>query len=259
MSPLKGLIKKDFRISRLLFVIWLSVALLFMAFGFGLSVYTKQPVGTLPIIVLSCLVLCVFSPIMMLSLLNIESKNQLWLYSPRNSSLLLLSKFVAVLSYQLILQAILTCYAVLCLYWFGKDVYELNGINFFTQAISFFNFMLLFAGVFLTCWVTFFWTVYHSLRNYPKIRPIRWLIIVAIFFGYNVFESTIIKIEAIRKLAFSYEVKIISNTSLHYDDENWKAIFETSSVPVTPFIYWFLLTLLLFFISAKLLERKVEV
>ena len=177
MSPFQGLIMKDYRISQGLFFTSLVVFLFFMVFGFGLSAYLKEPAGTLPIVVISALAITIFAPLMMLSILKIEGKSQLWLYSPRPSSILLLSKFTVIFSYQFVIQLLLTIYATISLFWFGKTTYEQIGIELFIQAAAFINLVLILFGMYFTCWIIFYWTIYQTLNKNPKIKPFRWWII----------------------------------------------------------------------------------
>ncbi|MFZ3588521.1 hypothetical protein ACOI1C_04415 [Bacillus sp. DJP31] len=259
MSPIQGLLKKDYRISRLMFLTWVGAVLLLMAFGFGFSAYTAQPVGTLPIFVIIALSQFVFGPIMMLTLLNIEGKNQLWLYSPRASYTLLLSKFGVIFTYQIVIQLLLTIYAAISLFWFGKSVYEQIGAGFFTQSISWLNVLLLLASISLTCWITFFWTVYQSLKSKPKIRPFRWVIIILLAFFYSLFEALLLEIDTINEFILRYKFNLFTEASLQYADGEWSALFYTTDVPIIPIIYYSILAVVLFIAAARLLEKKVEV
>ena len=259
MSPFQGLIMKDYRISQGLFFTSLAVFLFLMVFGFGLSAYLGEPAGTLPIFVISALVIAIFAPIMMLSMLKIEGRSQLWLYSPRPSSVLLLSKFTVIFSYQLVIQLLLTIYAAISLFWFGKTTYEQIGVELFMQAIVFINVGLILFGMYFTCWVIFYWTIYQILNGNPKIKPFRWWIIIIIFVAYNFFEELMLKIKPLNEFISRYKVEVISKANLQYEGESWSVLFEAATIPITPLFYYTILSIILILLAARLLERKVEV
>ncbi|WP_226035092.1 hypothetical protein [Aquibacillus saliphilus] len=259
MNPIKGLLIKDYRISRFHFLTWVVAIIVLLSFGVVFSAYTNQPAGTFFIFILVGISIVGIAPIMMLSLLTIEGKNQLWLYSPRSSYTLLLSKFAVILTYQFIIQILLTIYGAISMYWFGKSVYQQLSTGMFIELIAVINIALLLTGIYFTCWLIFYWSIYHSLKKYPKIRPFRWLVIIVLFFAYNLFEAFLIRLEIVKNFVSLYQLNIVSNTSLNYVDDEWNVLFDTATIPITPIIYYTLLAFLLFFATSRFLERKVEV
>ncbi|PLR95115.1 hypothetical protein [Bacillus sp. T33-2] len=259
MSPIQGLLKKDYRISRVMFLIWLAVVLICMALGLGLSAYWAQPVGTLPVFVLLVVAQFAFAPIMMLVMLNIEAKNQLWLYSPQPGYMLLLSKYAVILSYQVGIQLILSMYEAVSLFWFGRSAFEQLSVSVFLQMMGYINLLIILMGFFFTSWTTFLWTVFQYLKSSQRLRPFRWIVIVLIFIAYNLFETVIVKIAPVKKWISQYKIKMISDASLKYEEGKWSAFFESSEMPVIPIFYYIILAFILFYVSARLLERKVEV
>jgi hypothetical protein len=257
MNPIIGLLKKDFHISRSLFLIWAGAVMLSMAAGFGLSAYLAQPAGSLPASVLIGLSHFVFAPVFMLALLNMEAKTQLWLYIPRRGIQLISTKFAVIFSYQLILQLLLTLYTAFNLFWFGRQVYQQIGMSQFLEAALILNIVLLVFGFYFTSWLTFLWTVYHSLKSLAKF--VRWIIVLAIIFSYNTIESLLLNIDPLRELIFKYNVSVISEASLQYENETWSALLETADIPVLPIFYYAVLIVVLIALAARLLERKVEV
>ncbi|PAD69877.1 hypothetical protein CHH83_06405 [Bacillus sp. 7586-K] len=259
MSPITGLLKKDFKISRWLFFTSLILLLIVLGAGFGYSSYAKQHAGTFVIFILSGVALILYTPLMMFSVLKIEGKNQLWLYSPRSSLTLLLSKFIVILTYQVILQILLSIYGAISLYWFGKSVYEQIGVGFFIEAIVYLNIFILLLGIFFSCWICFYWAFYHACAHYPKLKPFRWLIILAMFIAYNIFEGLLLKITIINDWMTKFSVKIISTPEFSYEKGDWVVNFGEGTIPVLPFLYYVILSIILVLAAARLLERKVEV
>jgi hypothetical protein len=257
MNPMKGLLIKDFRISRQYFLIWTGVLVLALAAGIGLSVYTSQPAGTLPVLVLTSFVHFAFAPIFMLSLLNLEAKTQLWLYTPRRGIELILSKYGVIFSYQLVLQFLLSTYAAFILFWFGREVYEPISFRLFLEAAVLLNGLILIVGLYLTSWLTFLWTFFHSLKNLAK--TVRWIIVIGTVIVYNSVESFLISLEPIKNLIIKFNVEVISEAALSYEDEQWSVMLDSTEIPLIPLFYYALLVIILIIAAAKLLEQKVEV
>jgi hypothetical protein len=257
MNPLRGLFKKDYGISKQYFLIWIGVLVLALAAGIGLSAYTSQPAGTFPVLVLAGFAHFAFAPVLMLTLLNLEAKTQLWLYTPRRGIELILSKYGVIFSYQLILQFLITVYAAFNLFWFGRDVYEAIGVQLFLEAALFLNALILVVGLYLTTWLTFLWTVFQSLKNLTKI--LRWLIVIGMAIVYNTVESFLLSFEPIRNFIFQFKIGIISEASLTYENEQWSVWLDSTEMPIIPLFYYAVLMLILITSAAKLLEQKVEV
>lgn len=257
MNPLKGLLKKDFHISRLYFLIWTGFLMLALIAGIGLSAYTAQPAGTLPVLLLVSFAHIIFAPAFMLSLLNLEAKTQLWLYTPRRGIELILSKFGVIFCYQLILQLLISVYAAFNIFWFGREVYEPIGGQLFLQAALVLNIILLVAGLYFTTWITLLWTVFHSLKSLS--RMIRWFIVIGIAVVYNSVEGFLLSIEPISDFIFRHKFEVISEAALIYENEQWSVLLDTNEVPVFPIFYYALLIIILLISAAKLLDRKVEV
>lgn len=257
MNPMKGLLKKDYRISRQYFWIWTGVLVLALAAGIGLSIYASQPAGTLPVLVLTSFVHFAFAPVFMLSLLNLESKTQLWLYTPRRGIELILSKYGVIFSYQVVLQILLSFYAAFIIFWFGREVYEPISFRLFLEAAVLLNALLLIVGFYLTTWLTFLWTVFHSLKNLAK--TIRWIIVIGTVLLYNIVESFLLSLKPIKDLINKFNVEVISEAALSYKDEQWSVMFGSTDIPVLPLIYYALLMVILITAASKLLEQKVEV
>ncbi|WP_147535446.1 hypothetical protein [Bacillus marasmi] len=259
MSPLHGLLKKDFRISRILFLTWVGAVLLMMIIGVAISAYTVQPAGTYPVIVMITLGHFVFAPVMMFVILNIEAKNQLWLYTSQSGAHLLLSKLIVILSYQFVTQIFLTIFSGFSLYWYGKSVYNQLSLADFAQSIAVINFGLLIMGLYFACWLTFYWTLFQSLKQRISSKLIRSILVLLIMASYNIIESLILRIEGLKDFIFKYRLDVFSDGILRFEDDNWNVILGVTEVPVIPLVHFIILTILLFFISAKVLERKVEV
>ncbi|SEN55287.1 hypothetical protein SAMN05192533_11514 [Mesobacillus persicus] len=257
MNPKFGLLKKDYRISRNMFLTWGAAVILALIGGIALSAYWSQPAGTLPVIILIGLLHFIFAPVFMLGLLNIEAKTQLWLYTPRRGIELIFSKFAVIFTYQLILQMVLTIYTAINLFWFGRQVYDQIGMRLFLEAIILLNILILLFGFYLNSWLTFLWTVYHSMKNVAKL--VRWITVIGIVIAYNMVESLLLSATPLRDFLFQYQINVVSDASLSYQDQQWRAVLEPAQIPVIPLLWYLLLFTILVTAAARLLERKVEV
>lgn len=257
MKPFSGLFKKDLRLSRIYFFMWSGMVLLGLAGGTGLSAYTGQPAGTLPAVIILGLLHFTFAPLMMLSTLGLEAKTQLWLYSPRSGFELIRSKLTVIFLYQIGLQIVLTIYAAINLFWFGREVYQQIGWDLFIDAAVFLNLLILVVGFYLASWVTFLWTVFYSMKQKAKI--LRWAILFGIIAGYSLLTRILSTLSPVKSILNSYQINVVSQASLEYNGEQWKAMLEPAKVSVIPVVFYALLIVLLLFFASRLLERKVEV
>lgn len=259
MHPFFGLLKKDYRLSRANLISVFVLMMLFLGFGVFASAYTGQPAGIAIIIILSTAAMVGFIPVMMLSLLSKEGKNQLWVYSPRSSYTLFASKLLLLSIYQVVFQLILLTYLAYTMYFYGQEVYQRLDVQVFLTMGSLLFILIIGYGLYLTCWILFYWTIYHSLNRYPKLRPIRWLIILFIYFIYNMLEILMLRFDSVREFIFRYRFNIHSNPLLNYDGDMWNVHFDIIEIPILPMIYYILLTCVLFYLSGQWLAKKVEV
>lgn len=259
-QPFIGLLRKDYRLLRADLLVSFIIMMLALGFGIVASFYTAQPAGTIFILIMASFAMVGFIPIMMLSILLKEGKNQLWLYSPRSSYTLFFSKLLLCIVFQVIYQFILIGYFAFSMYSFGGDVYQQLDLQVFLTMVTFVFFLLIFYGLYLTCWVLFYWTLYHSLNRYPRIRSLRWLIIALIYFTYNILEALTIQFESVRQFIFRYRFNIQFMPQVNYDGATWNVYFDDFvGIPIIPAFYYVFLTGFLFYLSARLLTKKVEV
>ncbi|WP_017473581.1 hypothetical protein [Amphibacillus jilinensis] len=259
MQAFWGLLKKDHRLARLN-IIFFSILLAFLlVIGYVGSVRLEEGAGAFMTVTMAALAMMVFMPVMMGSLLIKEGKTQLWLYSPRSSHTLLISKIAVLLLYQILFQLIIVGYLMLSIHVFGQDVLQYTNMSTFTQLVVLTNIGLILIGIYLTTWVLFGWTLYRSMDHMPKIKSVRWLLILFLYFGYNYLETQVAKIPFIQRLVARYQLPIISNPLFVNDTGSWFVEFESVGVPIIYLLYSLVLTVLLFSLASMLLTKKVEV
>ncbi|MBM7542610.1 hypothetical protein [Amphibacillus cookii] len=259
MQAFWGLLKKDHRLARLNIIFFSILLALLLTIGYVGSVRLEKGAGAFMAVTMAALAMMAFMPVMMGSLLIKEGKTQLWLYSPRPSHTLLISKIAVLLLYQVLLQLIVVGYLMLSLHVFGQDVLQYTNMSTFTQLVVMTNIGLILIGIYLTTWVLFYWTLYRSMDHMPKIKNVRWLLILFLYFGYNYLETQVAKIPFIQRLVARYQLPIISNPLFVNNEGSWFVEFESVDVPIIYLLYSLALTVLLFSLASMLLTKKVEV
>ncbi len=175
----------------------------------------------------------------MLQSLQFEVRYGQWLHNPHSGSMLLLGKLLASSTYFLI-SLTLNTIILLILLPYMIEVVPVPQVGELLLVIL----DIVIGSILLGIFATFLWTVYYSISAPTWVRTIFLLLII---FSLQVAYNLILQIPAFS----STSVKVMGYTDMFY-------IRFTPTNPVLMFFY-ILLTLIAFFLSAKLLERKVEV
>ncbi|VEF48967.1 YhcE protein [Bacillus freudenreichii] len=261
MTAFFGLLKKDLSLIRFWYMVWLAFMMLGIIAVYGISKGVSEPSILVPYLVTMGSFHVFLAPIALLYMLNIEGKTQLWLYNPQNSTKLLLSKICSATVIQLIAQVIISLFAVIVM-----KILQDNGlIEHFSDFLPFKQGFYMQLGIFgvsmyMSIWVIFLWTVYHSLGKYPSIRNFRWLAVVLVWLAYNVFEALLAKTKVIQNQLFYFSVNVDIAPQMDYETkEGWKILYADASVPVTAIVLYVILSVIFFLLASWLLDRKVEV
>ncbi|CRK84561.1 hypothetical protein [Neobacillus massiliamazoniensis] len=258
MLAFQGLLKKDFGISKFWFLLWLIFLAVFLLIPFALEIYYHMPLKILPVAVLMLIGFhAFFLPAMLLSMLRLEGKTQLWLYNPQNSKALFLSKMAVCSIYQLIAQVFLTGVGLI-IYQFYKNHIYIEAADLF-MGITVFNVGLLLFGLYVSCWAIFYWTVYHSLGKFPAVKNWRWLVLLLLFFVFNTITALLAKIEFLKEIVNKWKIPILMNVNGDYKREGWEIYLNSTDIPVVGLVIYVIVAFSLFLISCWLLDRKVEV
>ncbi|MCM3237116.1 hypothetical protein M3589_05165 [Heyndrickxia oleronia] len=257
MNSLVGLVKKDLMISRFLFIVWFAINILFMIGSFFLSKYMHEPMVPIGIFIMLLVLNTMLIPVLVSASLRVEGKTQLWLYNPQSSTKLLLSKIITAISYQVISLILLFAYGYIVFKFSISSTINLDSIL-INESFSV-SIFLMALGLYLTFWIMFYWAIYHSLGKFPRIRRVRWLVIVVIFIGLSIIEDLILKIDAFSNLLDKWHFSIGLNPSFQYKNETWDFTFVNTNFPLIPILIYFIISLILFVITSWLLDKKVEV
>ncbi|MBS4179316.1 hypothetical protein [Lederbergia citrea] len=253
MKSFIGLLKKEMLISRFWYITYLIIILVGLTGGAFFANRVDEPSMIGPMIIMFMPLQLFFLPLMVHSLLKTEGRTQLWLYNPQSSVKLLLAKVTTALMFQIISQILwISCGSIM--------MKLLNNQNISWKAIILTNVGLLSVGLYLTIWVIFLWTIYHSLGKFPSLRKFRWLAVLLVIIVYNTLETLFIKIGFIHDRVFKLTTSVNTTLGFTYkNDTGWTIIYEPIPVPILPIIFYTILSFILFIIASKLLDKKVEV
>lgn len=259
MKPFLGLLKKDGMILQFWYMIWFVLSVGGMIIAFFFSKKYDEPLVTLPIIFFLFFFHLYLMPLMMMSMLRIEGKTQMWLHNPQSSYQLLFSKLCVVVGYQMISQLLVNLYFLLLYKWyFNEQIEQLFNFKFHFKHLLLLNGFTLATALYFTLWVIFLWTVYHSLSKYPALKHLRWLVIVLIIGAYHFLGYLFQKFGFNDYIFGLWRAEIYSNKA--YENGMGLDVAMTPlGIPASFIFYYVILSIILFLVAGKLLDRKVEV
>ncbi|MCY7753725.1 hypothetical protein [Bacillus haynesii] len=255
MRSFSGLFKKDFLMARFWSLAWMLCMICAIIASFGFAHYTGESMALFGAFVTILLFHSLFCPLMMLAQLRLEGKTQLWLYNPNNSALLLLSKLASAAVYQLISHAILFIFGLIV-----RSVLLSSSAGLFSVSdLLLVNIAVFLGSVIFSTWVMFLWTIYEALRKYPAIKKIRWIIPLLIYNAYGLIEALFIKSGLFKELQKFWSISLTAEFKFHYEHSGWTVTFSQVDLPGILLVYYTALGVCLFYLSCKLLNRRVEV
>ncbi|PKR85189.1 hypothetical protein [Heyndrickxia camelliae] len=259
MTPFKGLLKKEFSITRLWFFTWIIIMLIAVISSYIIAYRMDQPMVPVGFHIGLAVLHFGFLPIMLLSSLKLEGKNQLWLHNPQSSKVLILAKLTALFIYQFISQIILTISGYIVYEYVLSQGLKIEPFPYLTF-VTFFLLLLL-TGLYFSCWILFYWCIFHSLGKYPGIKKIRWLFILILWFIFNAIETAIAQIDSLRDVVTKWKLSLDIYPRFHYEvtSHKWNLHFDMQPVSIIPIFIYAIIAVTLYFISSWLLDKKVEV
>jgi hypothetical protein len=259
MWAFKGLLKKDFYISRLRFMTWTIILFIAIAASFVVSNYIHEPMVTVGFLIMLMVSHFGFLPLMVLSSIKLEGKTQLWLHNPQSSKALFLSKLAVSFIYQVISQCILVILTFIIYKYVASNNIHVEQLP--IADFTLIHLFILLTALYFSCWILFYWSIYHSLGKFPGIKKIRWLILVFMFIFFNSIETLLMKIEPLKRLFSQWKRPLYLNQQFHYDNNShaWNMYFDIVQIPLIPIIIYAVIAVALYLVSCWLLDRKVEV
>ena len=258
MKPFLGLMKKEWKLGRKSLVWLLLLQMVLVLITFLLFNHYHVPgimfVGIIPLLMIHIFMI----PAMLLTLLNVEGKSQLWLHNPQSSSLLLGTKLLTGLGLHLI-SLLLSA---------GVFVFALNSSSLLSnvqmQGYGFFELgtilgVITIISLFLAVECLLLWVIYHALVKFPSMKNVRWLIITLLFLGINYlinfFQDTALY-QALDEMA---RVTIFQFNSFSVDNEEFSLAGEVIDFSLLTFSIDTLVVVGLFYLACWVFDRKLEV
>ncbi|MBS4198269.1 hypothetical protein KHA93_01165 [Bacillus sp. FJAT-49732] len=261
MTAFWGLMKKDMLLMRFWYITWLIFSLICIVGGYFMQDYWNEPSIVVPIYIGLMSMHLFLMPIMILHVLNVEGKTQLWLYNPQSSKKLLLAKLSSAALLQFISQLLLVVYGLILMQFLLKKGLITTYSDFlpFEQG-AFFHIALFSTSLYMTNWIIFLWTIYHSLGKIPALKNFRWLVVLLIWIAFGFVEAQLVKLKVLQNNLFSFSANVNVAPSMEYAKGNgWTIVYTDVPVPIVPIIMYIIFAIALFLIASRLLDKKVEV
>ncbi|GKU81394.1 hypothetical protein [Niallia sp. NCCP-28] len=249
-----GLLKKDLKISLPFFYKTLVIILVSLIVGSGFSGYYGKMDALTAISIALVIVQMFCLPAAVFQSLNIEGKTQLWLHNPASSLKLLLSKIIASSIYHVILTLFTTALAGILIMFSDNIISFFNAGELISLAIA-----ITFIGLYISFWVIFYWTVYYSLASYPRLKSIRWVILVIIWSGWSFAVDLLNKLPLIKSLKKMGTIHTRNGFNIKGDAASFQAGFEVADISLFTIAGYLCTVIVLFILSSWLLDNKVEV
>ncbi|MEH7524697.1 hypothetical protein V7149_15675 [Bacillus sp. JJ1503] len=262
MLAFKGLIIKEIKLTKSWFMV--GIGILFFSFiaGIGLMHYFEESV-IFPIISIMIVVGHVFYlPAYLINSLNIEGHSQLWLHNPNHGAKLFLAKLSAGTVYFLISFSI----ALLIADWQVNHSTYAESFNQFAGEplpnLGFIGLALALISIYLGIWVLFYWSLYHSIKGVPSLKPFRWPILIGIWVVLTAASNYIQNLPFYKKFINIGVIQLAPMKTLKFEAEKTSAsagLVDTAEISIMNGIMYTVVAVIVFLIAVWLLERKVEV
>lgn len=254
MAAFKGLLKKDFLLSKSFFLSILTIMGIGLIMAIGLARYYQSEEIFGIISVSMVLAHLFYIPGALLTSLQMEGKTQLWLHNPTSSWKLLLSKITINFIYYLLSISVIFIIAAISLSISKNTFHYFSTSDLFLMSGSFFLISL-----YMSAWIIFYWTFFHSLGRYYRLKKYRWIVILLCWNGWNLLGYLVNKLRFVQEmkefgmLHFGNSLQFTGNSS------GFEASMGSIDISVVALGSKLLIVVCLFLISSWLLDKKVEV
>lgn len=246
MATWSALFKKDFRLTRTVFFIGLVINFLILFLTLFVDVNTGDNLYLFIPLVIAIVFHVLYLPILLFISLKSEANQlHLWLHNPQSAAALLLSKVLngivmmvisLVVLYAMAGSLINSRFSLIEAYW--TDTW-MAGLLIFPH--------ILVISITIGIWVILLWSLYHALKY--RIGRWTWLVLL----GAVILPSLI--------------SDLIDSTKIYKQLTQWGSLemnFPTFSIDPIPayageYLYHFIVLIGLFYLSAWIIDRKVEV
>lgn len=262
MNSFKGLMIKEWLIGKST-LLWLLVAQVGLVF---IALLASRYLEVAGLFYMCTWIIMFLQPFIMFSLifgcLNYEGKTQLWIHNPQSAAMLLGSKLLSSVLFQVV-SILFACCLVFVAFrvptgYFQPDfqVESFSGLVGLLQIGG----VMAAASIVIAVLMMFLWVVYHALARIQLIKNIRWLIVSFLFIGMVLVKNWVGNTEIYKKLDDLWAVPAFNGSSFSLSQAKLEFYLEgrgnisllTSGLDVIALV-------ILFLASCWLLDRKIEV
>ncbi len=263
MKAFQGLIRKELKLSKNLFLFSLLAMFVIVLLGLGLERYFQAPEIFTIITVTVFFMHVLFIPACLFNSLKTEAQTQLWLHNPNSGSILFLAKLLSCIIY--FLCSIVIAFILAQLGMNHAISHEVITDLPITQSLSnlwLSSFIIFFISIFMGIWLLLYWSFYHALKNIPIIRFLRWPIMIASWLFITFVENYLLNqpwYQKIKKLG-TIQIDSIPFIRIESGGNSFTAgVNNTVEFSIMNGVIYTALTVSVFALAVWLLERKVEV
>ncbi|MEJ9229118.1 hypothetical protein LAV79_06370 [Peribacillus butanolivorans] len=261
MNSFKGLMKKEWLIGKnaLLWLLVVQGGLVFISF---LASRYFEVAG---LFYMGTWLIMIMQPFIMVSLifgcLNSDGKTQLWIYNPQSSAILLGSKLLTSVLFQ-VASILFACFLVFVALrvptsYFHAD-FQLERMMGLMSLFKIGGFLTA-AGIGIAVLMMFLWVVYHALARIQLIKNVRWLFVSLLFIGMLLLKNWVGNTNLYQKLDDIWVVPALSGSSFSMSQAKLEFFFEAGNISLLTSGLDVIGLVLLFLASCWLLDRKIEV
>ncbi|WP_375089599.1 hypothetical protein ACDZ29_01610 [Peribacillus sp. RS7] len=262
MISFKGLVQKEWLIGKAT-LLWLLVAQVGFVF---ISFLASKFLEVAGLFYMCTWVILFLQPFIMFSLifgcLNYEGKTQLWIHNPQSAAILLGSKLVSSVLFQVVSILFASCLVFVAFKvptsYFQQD-FQVGNITELGSLLQLGGAMTA-VSIVIAVLMMFLWVVYHALARIQLIKNIRWLLVSLLFIGMVLLKNWVGHTMVYRNLDDIWAVPAFSGSSFSLSQAKLEFYIEgggnisllTSGLDVIGLV-------ILFLASCWLLDRKIEV
>jgi hypothetical protein len=259
MSKWNGLLRKEFHISKtgILVNIALVIAAHLIAYGFSLK-YNDPLIMFIPAIVIVSLHSFYLTVFMYLSLQTEAKHLHLWLHTPHSALNLLAAKLLTGMAGFLFSFSISGMFAYIGLLklrgiYFSEETWETMLV---LKSGLFVSINVALLSIYLAIWLVFYWVIYQLLKRFMTKFSGLVVVIISFFVTWmgNLFQQTVLY-EKLTKWGY-FDIAVVGNIAL---EKKYVMMEKVGQIPIGTFVYYSVIAIGLFILSAWLIDRKVEV
>lgn len=256
MNSWKGMLKKEYHLSKGLIFVGLLALISVSIITYLVSLNKDDYFIGFTFAVLLVIAHSFYLVVYMAVSLNVEAKQlHLWLHNPQSVSLLLLAKVINGL-FALIVSLMVSSIYLLISAAQTIDIYSIFSSNYNLISFAVFTALnIIGLSIYNAMWLILFWTVYQILKS--RIGKLSWLIIILLL-NIPVWIIDILINTKTMSAILNWGVIKVNNLHISANPENIK-LEGFNTITLGYYAFYLIVLLLLFFLSSRLIDKKVEV